>query len=132
MQQSAGFLKDYPNKKRFGWNKLNQKQIDHIRDIYKQCGSIKKTVALSGHCEVTVQKYCYILSSTDKHSRYAEGREVLKVNPKTGFRVCYRNANVASKVSGVNVQCINKCLRGKIKTAGGYIWTYKNSNPNCH
>lgn len=130
MQSALGFLKDYNGKKRFGWNALTQEQIDYVRATYKQCGSIKKTVALTGYCEATVQKYCHCLSSLDKHSRYAEDRSIYKVCSQTGkILVEYRNANVASKISGISASCICKAVNGITKTAGGYCWVLtKNYN----
>lgn len=122
MQSAIGFLKDYNGKKRFGWNALTQEQIDYVRATYKQCGSIKKTVALTKYCEATVQKYCCCLSSLDKHSRYAE-RSIAKICPQTGkILVIYKNANVASKISGISASCICKALKGVTETAGGYAW----------
>lgn len=51
---------------------------------------------------------------------------VLQIDPVT-LKVLaeYPGQSAAAKETGIAVSCINACLRGKQKHAGGYLWEYK-------
>lgn len=51
---------------------------------------------------------------------------VLKIDPKTMKILSeYPGQSSAARDTGICVSCINACLRGKQKCAGGYLWEYK-------
>ena len=51
---------------------------------------------------------------------------VLQIDPAT-LKVLaeYPGQSVAARATGIKVSCINACLRGKQKRAGGFLWEYK-------
>ena len=51
---------------------------------------------------------------------------MLQIDPVT-LKVLaeYPGQSAAAKETGIAVSCINACLRGKQKHAGGYLWEYK-------
>ena len=51
---------------------------------------------------------------------------VVQIDPAT-LKVLaeYPGQTAASKATGIRVSCINACLRGEQKRAGGYLWAYK-------
>ena len=51
---------------------------------------------------------------------------VVQIDPAT-LKVLaeYPGQTAAAKATGIRVSCINACLRGKQKRAGGFLWAYK-------
>lgn len=51
---------------------------------------------------------------------------VVQIDPAT-LKVLaeYPGQSAAAQATGIKISCINACLRGKQKRAGGYLWAYK-------
>lgn len=99
--------------------------IQHIRNTYKNVKSIEKTAKITGWSRATVSKYVQDLSSRHPSSKYAQNW-VLKIDPETGkVRWRYPRPSIASEASGISPDTLNHCLKGRTKTAGGFIWKYK-------
>lgn len=107
-----------------GGNRLPAEEVERIREIYKQYKSIAKTADIVGLPNNTVNKYVRDMSRQDPRSRY-NNREVLKVEPETGKVIRkYKNANTAAVRNHIRADNICHCLKGRTKTAGGYVWVY--------
>lgn len=53
-------------------------------------------------------------------------RPVMKIDPVTNKIIGrYKSIAQAAALTYVSATAICMCAKGKIKTAGGYIWTYK-------
>lgn len=51
---------------------------------------------------------------------------IIQIDPGTMKVVAeYPGQSAAAKATGIAAACINACLRGKQKRAGGYLWEYK-------
>lgn len=51
---------------------------------------------------------------------------VVQIDPATLKAVAeYPGQSAAAQATGIAVSCINACLRGKQRRAGGYLWEYK-------
>lgn len=51
---------------------------------------------------------------------------VIQIDPRTMKVVAeFPGQSAAAKATGIAASCINACLRGKQKRAGGYLWEYK-------
>lgn len=51
---------------------------------------------------------------------------ILQIDPATLKVIAeYPGQSAAALATGITVSCINACLRGKQKHAGGYLWEYK-------
>ena len=51
---------------------------------------------------------------------------IIQIDPRTGKVVAeYPGQSAAARATGIAASCINACLRGKQKRAGGYFWEYK-------
>lgn len=54
---------------------------------------------------------------------------IIQIDPKTGTVVAeYPGQSTAAKKTGIPTSCINAALRGRQRTAGGYLWQYKYKN----
>lgn len=107
-----------------GGNRLPAEEVERIREVYKQCRSIYKTATFTGHARPVVNKYVRDMSRQDSRSRY-NNREVLKLEPETGKVIRrYKNANTAAVRNHIRADNICHCLKGRTKTAGGYVWSY--------
>ena len=53
------------------------------------------------------------------------GKLVSQFTLEGKFIKTYPSAYEAEKQTGINYQCIGNCCRGKQKTAGGYVWKFK-------
>ena len=101
------------------------KDIQFIRNTYKSVKSIEKTSELTGWSRATVSKYVQDLSSKHPSSKYCKNW-VLKIDPVTGrVRWKYPKASIAAEANGIRPDTLNHCLKGRTKTAGGFIWKYK-------
>jgi group I intron endonuclease len=54
-----------------------------------------------------------------------KGKPVLQYDKDMNFIQEYSSLKDASSLTNTPQPCISECLRGKHKTAGGYIWEYK-------
>lgn len=51
---------------------------------------------------------------------------ILQIDPRTMKVVAeFPGQSAAARATGISASCINACLRGKQKRAGGYLWEYK-------
>lgn len=58
---------------------------------------------------------------------YKKGNDtVLKYDLNNNFIKEYKNANIAGKESNINGSHISRCCKKVTKSAGGFIWRYKN------
>lgn len=54
-----------------------------------------------------------------------KGKPILQYGKNMDLIQEYPSISIASQISKTPQPCISECLRGKHKTAGGYIWKYK-------
>lgn len=107
--------------------KLDEEEIEYIREVYKEQKSIKKTAKITKHAKTTVNKYVSDLSIKDKRSRY-NNISVYKIDPCTGAILRkFKNSNQASKLCKISISNLNQCLNGKTNSAGGFCWCYGNN-----
>ena len=56
---------------------------------------------------------------------YSKARKVQMFDKKTGeLLATFPYINEAERVTGINQSHISSCCRGKLKSAGGYVWRY--------
>jgi hypothetical protein len=126
-------------------NKLNyQKRKVKKYDLYgkfiKEYDSISETM-LDGFNEGNVQSCC--VGKQKSHGgyvwRYSEDKPPIKYENKTIRQVIQYDLNMnfikewdsivsVSKELGIGGNSITTCCKGKYKSAGGFIWKYKNYN----
>ncbi|RHW65268.1 hypothetical protein DZC34_10600 [Clostridium botulinum] len=113
-----------------GKNKLGKKEIEYIREVYKEQRSIKKAAEITKHAKTTVNKYVSDLSIKDKRSRY-NNIPVYKVDFYTGKVLRkFKNSNQASTLCRISLSNLNQCLSGKTNSAGGFCWCYGDNIKN--
>lgn len=59
---------------------------------------------------------------------YKSGGIVIKYDLDNNFIEEYKNANVAGKENNINGSHVSRCCKKVAKSAGGFIWRYKNDN----
>lgn len=92
----------------------------NIRDCCR-----KKTKTCSGY----IWRYKKDGSSSIIHQVNNENlRPVCQYDLKAEFIKDYPSINEAGRITGVNPSSIRGCCRGKNKSAGGFIWIYKNDS----
>lgn len=57
-------------------------------------------------------------------------KPIIGVNKKTGEEVRFPCAREAERLLGIDNSNICSCLKGKLKSAGGYIWRYEKAPEN--
>lgn len=62
-------------------------------------------------------------------NRKDQSKPVLQLDLKGNFLAEYPSQSEAERKLGINQGNINNVLKGRCKTAGGYIWKYKNPTP---
>ena len=69
-----------------------------------------------------------IIESTIKEatSYHISNKPVLQYTKDQSFLAEYQSATVAANILGISRKSICECLRGRNKTAGGFLWEYKN------
>lgn len=58
----------------------------------------------------------------------ANGKAVIQYDLDGNFIAEYRGQNEAGRITGVSGANISQACKGKRKSAGGFLWTYKNNN----
>ena len=58
--------------------------------------------------------------------RLSHSKPVIQFTKEGTFVAEYESALVAKNITGIDSSNISKCCLGKLKTAGGFKWTYKN------
>lgn len=61
----------------------------------------------------------------DQFNRKDESKPILQYTLDMVFVMEYPSINEAERLTGIDHVCIIRCCKGKYKTAGGYIWKYK-------
>ncbi|MBQ2175275.1 MAG: HNH endonuclease [Alphaproteobacteria bacterium] len=61
----------------------------------------------------------------DQFNRKDESKPILQYTLDMVFVKEYPSAREVERQTGINHCCIIRCCKGKYKTAGGYIWVYK-------
>lgn len=65
-------------------------------------------------------------ATAEENTNYGSRTPILQIDPATLKVIAeYPGQSAASRATGIAVSCINACLRGKQKHAGGYLWEYK-------
>ena len=54
-----------------------------------------------------------------------KGKPIFQYDKNMNLIQEYSSISIASQTSNTPQPCISECLRGKYKTAGGYVWKYK-------
>lgn len=68
------------------------------------------------------------LEWADEKDSTSYGMPVVQVDPETGQDIAeYANGQVAADATGTARPNIAACLAGRIKTAGGFLWKYKDT-----
>lgn len=64
--------------------------------------------------------------SEETKKKIAEGKEkkVDMLDKDMNVIETFQSMTIASKSTGIHIVAISNCCRGKVKTAGGYIWRY--------
>ena len=53
-------------------------------------------------------------------------KQIIQIDKETNKVICEYNSQLeASKKLNIHPGSLSQCLNGKYKTAGGYIWKYK-------
>jgi hypothetical protein len=52
-------------------------------------------------------------------------KPVLQLDERGNILAQFRGVKEAMRLTGVNRNCIREVIRGNRKTAGGYVWRYK-------
>lgn len=61
-----------------------------------------------------------------KQSESHKGKRVCQYSKDGEFLAEYPSFHEASRQTGATKECISRCCVGKIKTAGGYVWSLSN------
>lgn len=61
-----------------------------------------------------------------KQSESHKGKRVCQYSKDGEFLAEYPSFHEASRQTGTTKECISRCCVGKIKTAGGYVWSLSN------
>ena len=61
-----------------------------------------------------------------KNVALALSKEIIQMSIDNTILKCYVSSGQASKETGIERSSINRCCNGKLKTAGGYKWSFKN------
>lgn len=82
--------------------------------------------ALHSDSDVTYKRrsVAYKKAWTTRKRRYGWKKPVLQFSKDGEFIKDYPSGKEAAKETKTNYPTLNNCLRGKIKTAGGYVWKY--------
>ena len=127
-------------------HKSNQKEFGYNRD----CGGSIPTEEMKKHLSEVNTGYVHTDESKRKMSVSQKGRKAWnkglntpqeikdKIAEKQNYMTCklsrdgelveiYKSAREASRVTGVCRSSIVLCCNGKIKTAGGFVWKYANT-----
>lgn len=103
---------------------ISDADVEAIRETYIRLGSIVKTAAETGYNKNTVNKYVMSLSCKKHTGRYRE-RAVFKIEPETGKVIReYKNCSTAALITHISASNICHAVKGRTKTAGGYVWRY--------
>lgn len=90
------------------WNKLGADRIDNTKPHTKE------------NC------VCSCWNCNDARQHNTTKISVLQYNKNGVFVAEYESLNEASRQTGIPSSNICNCCKGKVKTAGGSIWKYKN------
>ena len=76
-------------------------------------------------------QYCtfnYNINYGTRNERVSKAlrKGVIGINKISGYICEFNSITEAGRVTKINKGCISKCCNGKSKSAGGYIWMYKN------
>lgn len=94
-------------------NPHNYKEINHINEI--------KDDNRVGNLEWCSHKYN--LNYGNRNKKYS--KPIIQYNLNKNIIKEYDSATIASKITSINRNCIIACCRGKQKTAGNFLWKYK-------
>lgn len=97
----------------------------HSDEIKKIIGDFHRGKPLSEeHRKKLSVAHKGIRPSNLKELRECNMKKVIKCAPD-GENICvYNSIKEAGEINGISPQCISNCCRGRLKTAGGYIWRY--------
>lgn len=109
--------KDFSHKaKRFEWANISRKYKKDLSDWIQLCSSCHRKMDIT---DVTRAKQAENARRTKNRSRvvvqYSLSGTLIKI---------YESGATAARSLGIYTTAINNMLKGRAKTAGGYIWTY--------
>ena len=67
-----------------------------------------------------------VTEETKNKLRLSNSKPVIQFTKEGTFVAEYESALVAKNITGIDNGCIGYCCLGKLKSAGGFKWTYKN------
>lgn len=67
----------------------------------------------------------------NKRMAETQGKTVIQYTTDGVFVAEYPSTHEAERVTGISQADISKACRGKLKTAGGYIWCYEEGGETC-
>ena len=62
--------------------------------------------------------------SSQYNMEYSHGKAIIGINKINGLILEFPSIQEASRQTGINYKNINHCLKGRSKSAGGYVWYY--------
>lgn len=106
-------------------SRLDAKQIKKIIEVYSETNSIEKTKEITGHSSNTISNYVGNISRRKIYNQNCSN-EVCQIDKNTNevIKVWFK-PSIAAKELGINPSCISRALKNDLKTAGGFIWKYK-------
>ncbi len=99
-------------------NPNNLPQVNHKNEI--------KTDNNADNLEFCTNNYNLNYGSRNKRIRDKIAKKVVQYSMQEKILNVYESMTEASKKTGVTVQRICDCCKGRIKTSGGYKWRYAN------
>lgn len=67
-----------------------------------------------------------VTEETKNKLRLSNNKPVIQFTKEGTFVAEYESALMAKNITGINNGDIGACCRGKLKSAGGFKWAYKN------
>lgn len=74
--------------------------------------------------DTTAEKVAYKFLPIDMHASSKNRKRPVIMISQEGKRSCFPSVREAARVMDVHSSNIVGCLKGRLKTAGGYCWQY--------
>jgi hypothetical protein len=109
--------------KAFVPNPKNKPQVNHIDE--DKLNNVAENLEW-----VTPRENCNH-GTRNKRMAETQGKTVVQYTTDGVFLAEYPSTHEAERVTGISQADISKACRGKLKTAGGYIWLYEEGGETC-